>query len=185
LKTSPYALPAAAIALLTAAIFAVTTVAQDPQTPQPPAGSAPMAMQHDHAGMAPTNLKVLPKNLTDEQVHKIMHGWADALGTHCTTCHAADPNKMGANGRPQLNFADDSKPEKATARLMFSMTEDINKNYVSKVPDSDASVTCGTCHRGHLDPEPFVAPPDDHDGAHPPQGAPQGPPTGTAPPTSH
>jgi hypothetical protein len=173
LKTSSYALHAAAIALLTAAIFAVTTVAQDPQAPQPPAGSAPMAMQHDH-DEAPTNLKVLPKNLTDEQVHKIMRGWAEALGTHCTTCHTADPNKMGANGRPQLNFADDSKPEKATARLMFSMTENINMNYVSKIPDSDAKVGCGTCHRGHLEPEPFVAPPPS-----------QGPPAGTAPPTSH
>ena len=154
MKPTSLSLPVAVIALLTAAVFAFTTVAQNPQAPQP-------------------------------QVHEIMHGWADALGTHCGTCHAADPNNIGPNGRPRLKYADDSKPEKATARLMFSMTEDINKNYVSKVPNSDASVTCGTCHRGHLEPEPFVAPPEDHDGPRPAQGAPQGPPTGTAPPTSH
>lgn len=185
MKPTSLSLPVAVIALLTAAVFAFTTVAQNPQAPQPPAGSAAVAMQHDHPSEAPTNLKVLPKNLTGEQVHEIMHGWADALGTHCGTCHAADPNNIGPNGRPRLKYADDSKPEKATARLMFSMTEDINKNYVSKVPNSDASVTCGTCHRGHLEPEPFVAPPEDHDGPRPAQGAPQGPPTGTAPPTSH
>jgi cytochrome c553 len=168
------------IALLTAAVFAVTTAAQNPQAQAP--GEA---AHHDHPSMAPTNLKVLPKNLTGEQVHQIMDGWAAALGTHCTTCHTADPNNIGPNGRPRLNFADDSKPEKATARLMFGMTEDINKNYVSKVPNSDGTVTCGTCHRGHMEPEPFVAPPEEHDGPRPPQGAPQGPPTGAAPPTSH
>jgi hypothetical protein len=39
------------------------------------------------------------------------------------------------NGRPALNFADDSKEEKNTARLMYRMVEDINKNYLSKVPE--------------------------------------------------
>jgi hypothetical protein len=174
LKLSFLSLSAASIALLTAAVFAVTTIAQNPQAQQPAAGSA--GSHHDHPHPAPTNLKVLPKNLTGEQVHEIMDGWEAALGTHCSTCHAPDPIRKGPNGRPELNFADDSKPEKATARLMFSMTEDINRNYVSKIPNSEAAVTCGTCHRGHLGPEPFVAPPDDHDGPHPPPGPSQAPP---------
>jgi hypothetical protein len=63
---------------------------------------------------------------------------------------------------------------------MYKMTEDINMNYVSKVPSSEVPVTCGTCHRGHLGPEPFVIPSDDHDHDH--EGP--GPPTGiTATPT--
>lgn len=116
---------------------------------------------------APKNLQVLPKNLTAEQVHEIMHKWAGYLGAHCDTCHAVDPNRKGPNGRPVLNFADDSKPEKRTARLMYKMTENINENYISMVENSGQPVTCGTCHRGHVTPEPFVLPPDhDHDHEH-------------------
>lgn len=107
-----------------------------------------------------------------------MHKWEAQLGTECSTCHAADPKNIGPNGRPRLDFASDAKPEKATARLMVKMVEDINKNYVGKIDNSGMPVSCGTCHRGHLSPEPFVAPPDnDHD--HP------APPAGQAPPPQH
>jgi hypothetical protein len=119
---------------------------------------------------------VLSKNLTGQQVRDIMEQWEGSLDAHCNTCHTPDPNNIGPNGRPRLNYADDSKPEKAIARFMYTMTEDINRNYVSKIESSEAPVTCGTCHRGHLGPEPFVIPPDDHGGPRPPQGP---PPAGT------
>lgn len=181
MKSNSLSLPTAAVALVTAAVFAITTVAQAPQpqqTPQaqPPSAGGPPPEQHNHTHAAPTNLKVLPKDLTGDQVHEIMEKWEGSLGTHCSTCHTADPNNIGPNGRPRLNYADDSKPEKAIARMMFTMTEDINKNYVSKVPNSEIAVTCGTCHRGHLGPEPFVIPPDEHDGPRPGQGPSQTPP---------
>jgi hypothetical protein len=184
LKSNSLSLPTAAVALVTAAVFAITTVAQAPQpqqTPQaqPPSAGGPPPEQHNHTHAAPTNLKVLPKDLTGDQVHEIMEKWEGSLGTHCSTCHTADPNNIGPNGRPRLNYADDSKPEKAIARMMFTMTEDINMNYVSKVPNSEMPVTCGTCHRGHLGPEPFLPPPDDHDGPRPGQAAP--PPATAAP----
>jgi hypothetical protein len=159
----------AAVAL-TVAFFALTSVAQAPAVgPPPPKREFP----------APINLQVLPKDLTGEQLHEIMEKWEGSLGAHCNTCHAADPKNIGPNGRPRLNFADDSKEEKRTARLMYKMVEDINVNYVSKVPSSEAPVTCGTCHRGHLGPEPFVIPDDDHDHDHP--GAPQPPPPANKP----
>jgi hypothetical protein len=123
---------------------------------------------------------VLPKDLPGQQVHEIMEKWEGSLGAHCDTCHAADPNNIGPNGRPRLNFADDSKPEKNTARTMFRMTEDININYVGKIDNDGMPVTCGTCHRGKRHPEPFVIPPDD--GPRPPQGPPQGAPMGAMPP---
>jgi len=168
LKPSALSLPAAAIAGLTAVVFAVTVLAQPPQAQAP----APAAQEshHDHQHPAPTNLKVLPKTMTGEEVHELMEKWEGSLGAHCNTCHAEDPKNIGPNGRPRLNFADDSKPEKQTARLMYTMTEDINKNYVSKIESSEQPVTCGTCHRGHLGPEPFVIPPDEHDAPRPPQG---------------
>ena len=181
MKKSYLSLPAAAAVLLTAAVFAVSTVAQAPQAnpAQPaPAGAPPPPRNWP----APTNLQVLPKNLTGQQVRDIMEKWEGSLGAHCNTCHAADPKNIGPNGRPRLNFADDSKQEKLTARLMYKMTEDINVNYVSKVPNSDLAVACGTCHRGHLDPEPFVIPEEDHDGPRRPEGA---PPAAAATPQPH
>jgi hypothetical protein len=167
LKRSPSPLSAAAAALLTAAIVAVSLAAQSPQSaPATDAAQAPPAgPPHQHP--APTNLKVLPKDTTGEQVHDIMEGWAGSLGVHCDTCHTPDPGKVGPNGRPRLNFPDDTKPEKNSARLMYTMTQKINDDYVSMVNDGDAKVTCGTCHRGHLKPETYV-PPKEHDGPHPP-----------------
>jgi hypothetical protein len=122
----------------------------------------------------------LPKDLTGQQVRDIMEKWEGSLGAHCNTCHAEDPKNIGPNGRPRLNFADDSKPEKATARVMFTMVEAINVNYLSKVDTSGDPVTCGTCHRGHLSPEPFVIP--DDDGPRPPQAP---PPAAQKPPIPH
>jgi Photosynthetic reaction centre cytochrome C subunit len=173
LKTSSLSLLTAATVLLTAAIFAITTIAEAAQapvqaapvpaqaSPAPAAGSAPAPQRRTYAG--PVNLRVLPKTLNGQQVRDIMEQWEGELGVHCSTCHVADPKDIGPNGKPRLNFADDSKEEKETARVMYKMTEDINANYVSKVPSSDMPVTCGTCHRGHLGPEPFVVPEEDHD----------------------
>ncbi len=161
-------LPAAA-AFLAAALFAVSTVAQAPQSADP---HAPGGAGHPHPpAPKPTNLKVLPKDLTGDQVMDIMHGWEAQLGTECTTCHAVDPNKKMPNGRPALNFPDDSKKEKETARLMLKMTMEINQKYTSMVESSHDNaeaakkVTCGTCHRGHLDPPAYV-PPKEHDHEH-------------------
>ncbi len=170
MKISLPQLFAVGLTLLTAG-FTIPTIAQ---APAPPQGANPTAQQPGgnpppppRSFPAPTNLKVLPKNLSGQQVHEIMDGWEAALGGKCSTCHTANPNDIAPNGRPRLDFADDKKPEKATARLMFGMVEDINKNYIGKIDNSGVPVTCGTCHRGHLDPGPFVAPPEGHDHDHP------------------
>ncbi len=111
----------------------------------------------------PTNLKVLPKDLSGREVRDIMQKWSGSLGVHCDTCHMADPHRTGPNGRPRLNFADDSKPDKQIARIMYTMTQQMNTDYISKAMDLDkddmgSPVTCGTCHRGHKMPEDFVIP---------------------------
>jgi len=100
-------------------------------------------------------VKVLPQNLTGEQVHDIMEQWAHSLGVRCDSCHTEDLDAVGPDGRPRLKFADDSKPMKAIARLMYTMTDEINANYIAKFKGSGVSVTCGTCHRGQVSPEPF------------------------------
>ena len=163
----------ASVTALVSVSFAVAAVAQTPATQQPPAEE-----HHHHEEPAPTNLQVLPKSMTGEQVHELMHKWEAALGAECSTCHAADPNNIGPNGKPRLKFADDSKPEKATARLMYKMVNEINGNYIDKVDNSGVPVSCGTCHRGHLDPPIFAPPKEDHDHGH------EAPPPGGAKPSS-
>jgi hypothetical protein len=174
LKTSSLSHYAILTAMLSACL-AVSAFAQTPAAQESHGGQAP----HHHEQPAPTNLKVLPKSTTGEQVHDLMHQWEASLGAECSTCHAADPKNIGPNGKPRLNFADDSKPEKNTARLMYKMVEDINTNYVGKVENSGVAVACGTCHRGHLDPPIYPPPKEDHDHDHPP------PAGGEKPPSSH
>ncbi|MGC1462411.1 MAG: c-type cytochrome [Terracidiphilus sp.] len=164
--------PLTTLALSAMVVLAVATAAQTPQHPASGGGGHP-----PRTYPAPKNLKVLPKDTTGQQIHEIMEGWAGSLGVHCDTCHTADPKNVGPDGRPRLKFEDDSKDEKQMARIMYTMTEDIKKNYVKKVADMDkmdtpaAPLTCGTCHRGHLDPEKFVIPKEGGHGGPPPAGA--------------
>ena len=152
-KSSFLSLTSAVAALLIAA----ATAAQSPGSPQS-AGAPPPPEPRVYP--APANLKVLPKDTTGQQVHEIMEQWAAALGAGCESCHATDPNSQGPDGRPRLNSADDSKGMKSAARLMYTMTEKINVDYVAKIDSSGLPVTCGTCHRGHMGPEPFAIAPN-------------------------
>lgn len=117
---------------------------------------------------APKNLQVLPKDMTLPQVQATMAGVAQALGAQCTFCHvpappppatpagAAPPAAAGAGGRgrggaAQLDFALDDKAEKKTARIMFTMVNDINARIAADVVKTGAPLTrveCVTCHRG-------------------------------------
>ena len=184
--------PAAAVAWLAAAVLAAATGAQAPQpAPQTPpqtgqanptASGTTQAPPPQGAGQGsapggrpmrnyppPTNLQVLPKDLTGRQVRDIMETWAGSLGVKCEFCHTADPKNVGPNGRPRTNFPDDSKPDKQIARIMYTMTQHMNKDYISQAMDLDkvgmgSPVTCGTCHRGHEMPEEFVIPREEHRG---------------------
>lgn len=76
----------------------------------------------------PKNLKIL----TPEQVGPSMRAFTQALGVQCNFCHV------------QGDRASDENPNKNTARMMLTMTHDIN----AKFPDAKEHVTCYTCHRG-------------------------------------
>jgi len=147
-------------------------VAATPQPGTPPNGTEPPMRNYP----PPTNLKVLPKNLTGREVRETMKKWAGSLGVQCDACHVPDPNHIGPDGRPSLNFADDSKPDKQIARIMYTMTQQINSDTISKAMDLDPDnmglpVTCGTCHRGHKMPEEFVIPKEERPGGPPAGGA--------------
>jgi thioredoxin reductase len=129
----------------TLALSALPLLGQD----APPAGAK-------HAMPKPTNLTVLPKDISSPDLMALMRGYTKALGVECEFCHAEDP------ATHRLNFASDAKEDKGTARTMIAMTNEINKKYMSTVKDPDAkpadkTVTCGTCHRGNSMPAPFAA----------------------------
>lgn len=119
---------------------------------------APPASQMHHEMPKPTNLKVLPKNISGDDLMATMHGFTGGLGVHCTFCHEEDSKTH------HPNFASDAKPEKAAARTMMRMTQNINGKYLASLPDHGDmhKVTCGTCHRGNSTPKDFVAPPEQH-----------------------
>jgi hypothetical protein len=99
------------------------------------------------------NLKVLNKNISHEELGKVMHDFNDALGVKCDFCHA--PSKE-PGGHP--DFASDEKGEKKIAREMMKMTNKINKKFFhgkTKLGDKDAllAVGCATCHHGSPHPE--------------------------------
>lgn len=97
------------------------------------------------------NLKVLPKNISAEDLDKVMDGWKAALGVRCGFCHA--PSKTEAR---KMDYASDEKSEKDIARKMYQMTGRINKkffDYNAKDTATKAPVTCMTCHHGSAHPE--------------------------------
>jgi thioredoxin reductase len=141
-----------ALFLSAALVVALQLTAQT--APPAPAGQA---KQH-HEMSKPTNLQVLPKDISGAELIATMRFFTKALGVECDFCHAEDPQTH------RLNFALDTKPDKTIARTMLRMTAEINGKYLSTVNDPDATpaqktVTCGTCHRGNTMPVPFKATP--------------------------
>jgi len=100
------------------------------------------------------NLKVLPQNITHDELIAVMRTFSRSLGVKCDHCHA--PTKVAPGEKEHPDFASDAKPEKNTARVMMRMTREANLQ-VSKVNEHGTQVTCYTCHRGKVMPE--AAPP--------------------------
>ena len=107
--------------------------------------------QHDddHA----TNLKILPKDISEEKLHDIMKNFSRSLGVHCNYCHVA--KEVPGQQRPQMDFASDEKKEKNTTREMMKMTMAINSDHLSKIKtmgDPLEEIRCVTCHMGRTTP---------------------------------
>jgi hypothetical protein len=100
-----------------------------------------------------SNLKVLPKNLTNLQMDMLMERYSRQLGVTCLYCHV--PTKPGVVPK-RVDFASDEKPEKEIARRMIKMDVKINRKYFQFASDRDAilkpKVSCKTCHRGYPRP---------------------------------
>jgi hypothetical protein len=158
---------AAALALTALPVLGQNEPGSMPETKAPPPSAGSHGGPHEQLPK-PTNLKVLPKDISTDDLKKIMENFAGSLGVKCGFCHERNA-KTG-----HLDFASDAKDDKQIARIMMKMTHDINENFMSQVKDPDAMpedkhVACGTCHRGHKMPEHFIVPKPKDDG--PPNGA--------------
>jgi hypothetical protein len=98
------------------------------------------------------NLKVLPKDISHDDLDKTMDSWKAALGVKCNFCHAP----FADSSNHHLDFASDAKPEKTVARHMFKMAMKINKKFFAANKDDKGemiqTVTCVTCHHGSPHP---------------------------------
>src|SRR5690606_215798 len=103
-----------------------------------------------HQEPTPQNLKVLPKDMTFQEVREVMKGFNAALGVKCDFCHVpstADPKK--------LDFVSDENHHKEIARRMLRMTAKINKKYFGDHmrEGKTMSISCATCHNGEKHPK--------------------------------
>ncbi len=127
------------------------------------------------------NLKILPKDISEDDIDSVMHHFTASLAVKCNYCHVRN------EAIKKMDFASDDKPEKLVARKMMLMSIDINTKYfkdiedeMSKEKDHDmhnkgvqidgdsvknmlSYVTCYTCHRGDAHPE--TKPPHHQEGS--------------------
>lgn len=97
------------------------------------------------------NLKILPKDISKQQMDSVMRQFAGSLGVKCGFCHSYNQEQKS------MDFASDEKKEKNTAREMWRMSTKLNKKYFdvkdSKSLGAKLEVTCYSCHHGAKDPE--------------------------------
>jgi hypothetical protein len=125
---------------LTFAGLLLTASLASAQAPAAPAGG-------QRAGGPPpiSNLQILPKDSSREQVLTTMAAFTAALGVQCNYCHVQE----GRGGRNDM--AADDKPTKKAARGMMLLAREINTKLPEAVGKDAATTTrvgCATCHRG-------------------------------------
>jgi cytochrome c peroxidase len=94
------------------------------------------------------NLKVLPADISRQQLIGTMKFFSQSLGVRCTYCH------VGTEGQPlsTFDFPSDAKDHKKAAREMLKLVQQTNEKLTQIIGDPDAHVTCFTCHRGSTKP---------------------------------
>ncbi len=99
-----------------------------------------------------TNLTVLPKTISKDDLIGVMRNFTEGLGVRCNFCH------VGEEGKPisTYDFASDDKDNKRIARVMLKMTNNINDDYIAQLKDFGENiieVKCVTCHHGVKQPK--------------------------------
>ncbi|MFN8283047.1 MAG: c-type cytochrome [Chitinophagales bacterium] len=83
------------------------------------------------------NLQVLPKDISHDDMDKIMDAYCESLNVKCNFCHVRG------------DMASDTLDEKKIARKMIVMTNEINDKYFGK---DSGTLGCMTCHNGKKNP---------------------------------
>lgn len=109
-----------------------------------------------------TNLQVLPKDISKDNLVDTMRLFSRSLGVRCDHCHELSEEHQ--------DFASDKKEAKNAARTMMRMVHEINTNFMPKTEPlpgekSADKVNCWTCHRGAKEPVQGPPPEEHHEGA--------------------
>jgi hypothetical protein len=99
-----------------------------------------------------SNLKVLPEDISHARLKRLMRGYESDLGVSCRYCHVEDRD-TGI-----VDYASDENPRKQTARVMITMVDSINGDFLARLGGDTRyanPVTCGSCHQGHSSPLEF------------------------------
>jgi Photosynthetic reaction centre cytochrome C subunit len=95
-----------------------------------------------------TNLQVLSKNISDENMDFVMGSFNMQLGVNCLFCHVSKQKGYEFT----FDFASDSLRNKRIARDMLRMTMKLNKKYfdtkLTGTMTTRGKIWCKTCHRG-------------------------------------
>jgi hypothetical protein len=112
----------------------------------------------DNTKQKERNLKVLPKDISDEKLDSIMQVYNKALGVSCDFCHAK-ANTLVFGQKDELDYASDKNAMKENARDMMRMTIEMNSKYFyfdkNQKPEYLTTITCMMCHKGEPMPPGF------------------------------
>ncbi len=94
-----------------------------------------------------TNLRVLPEDITPDDLLQVMRRFSLELGVRCQYCHVGGDD-ISFEG---VGFSSDDNPDKRKARFMLRMVNNLNTSVLPLIPERDepsVEITCKTCHRG-------------------------------------
>jgi tetratricopeptide (TPR) repeat protein len=100
----------------------------------------------------PSNLEVLPEDISAAELRDTMRGFSRGTGSRCSACHVGEVEADLST----YDFSLDDKEMKLKAREMISLVDNINEQIAAAFPHSSEppmQVTCATCHRGQAKPE--------------------------------
>lgn len=100
----------------------------------------------------PSNLKVLPDDVSSAELRQTMRGFSRGTGSRCSTCHVGEVER----DLTTYDFSLDDKKSKLKAREMIKLVSQINQSIAEAFPHAEeplVTVTCATCHRGLPKPE--------------------------------
>ena len=99
-----------------------------------------------HAASENKNLQVLDKNISKDDLKRMMEGFAAQLGVKCQFCHVDE------------QYEKDDKKQKSDARKMIKLVLEMKarKPEFFKTTVKENAIQCSMCHRGRPQPEAFV-----------------------------